>query len=84
MVQDIPSPPTIYSHDPHNMTSKGKIEIDWRDKNILSWNNRLQFVNIIGNICLGIIYYYTDWYANITRPKHTCVVVAQSHMVIII
>ena len=87
MVQDIPPPPTIYSSDLHKMTLKGKTDIDWRDKHkdhILSWNNRLQFVNIIGNEGVGISDHYADWYGNITRPYHTLFAAAQSHVVITI
>ncbi|XP_063935622.1 uncharacterized protein LOC108192780 [Daucus carota subsp. sativus] len=83
MVQDIPPPPTIYSSDLHKMTLKGKTDIDWRDKHkdhILSWNNRLQFVNIIGNEGVGISDHYADWYGNITRPYHTLFAAAQSHV----
>ncbi|KAL8120188.1 hypothetical protein AgCh_017364 [Apium graveolens] len=83
IVQDIPSPPTIYSTDLHKMNLKGKTEIDWRDKHkehILLWNNRLQSVNPIGNIGLGITDDYADWYANITCPYHTRVAAAQSHL----
>ncbi|KAL8104646.1 hypothetical protein AgCh_028756 [Apium graveolens] len=83
MVQDIPVPPTIYSCDMHNMNLKGKTKIDWRDKHkdhILLWNNRLQSVILIGNRGLGITDGYADWYANITRPYHTRVTAAQSHV----
>ncbi|KAL8105619.1 hypothetical protein AgCh_029429 [Apium graveolens] len=66
-----------------NICQEGKTKIDWRDKHkdhILLWNNRLQSIILIGNRGLGITDGYADWYANITRPYHTRVAAAQSHV----
>lgn len=84
MVQDIPSSASSYSKYLHNMTLKGKIDVDWRKKHkeyISHWDDRLQHVHDVENVGVGVTDRYDIWYRDITSPYHIRMAAAGSYMV---
>lgn len=56
MVQDIPSPAVVYSKELHNMTLKGKWDVDWgkkHEEHISYWDSRLDHGLLLIILVLG-------------------------------
>ncbi|KAL8123664.1 hypothetical protein AgCh_011589 [Apium graveolens] len=86
MVQDIPVAAVEYSKELHNMTLKGKWDVDWgkkHKKHISYWDNRLQHVLVVDNGGVRVSNEYDIWYSGITHPYHTRMAAAGSYVVIL-